>query len=365
MSTHSKIGASSMSRWSKCAGSVRMSEGLSSPSSSYADEGTKAHEIAALILTNKPDDVDCDSEMFEAISVYTEFIQKESHGNEVLIEQKFDLSAIFHGLYGTADAVIYDSISKTLKVVDFKYGRGILIEPENNMQLMYYGLGALLHTAYPASFIELVIVQPRANHVDGPIRRWRISVAELILFATRLRTFAEATESPDAPLVSGDHCRFCPAAGICPEFSKKALAIAVSEFSPTLKYDPLVLGETLRKLDLLDDYSKRVREFAYSEAMNGNCPPGWKLVNKRAVRKWRDPEDMARRFMHEEIFDKTLKSPAQLEKFLGKNASAKDVKNKIAELTVLISSGLTLVAESDSRQPALVSAADEFEIINE
>ena len=47
---HSKIGASSMYRWSKCPGSVRLCEGIKSVSSVYADEGTRAHELAASLL---------------------------------------------------------------------------------------------------------------------------------------------------------------------------------------------------------------------------------------------------------------------------------------------------------------------------
>ena len=44
---HSKIGASSKDRWSQCPGSVRLSEGIPSISSAYAEEGTLAHSLAA------------------------------------------------------------------------------------------------------------------------------------------------------------------------------------------------------------------------------------------------------------------------------------------------------------------------------
>ncbi|MCH8328897.1 MAG: DUF2800 domain-containing protein, partial [Nanoarchaeota archaeon] len=47
---HSKIGASSMYRWSNCPGSVKLSEGMTSESSIYAIEGTAAHEVVGLAL---------------------------------------------------------------------------------------------------------------------------------------------------------------------------------------------------------------------------------------------------------------------------------------------------------------------------
>ena len=48
--------------------------------------------------------------------------------------------------------------------------------------------------------------------------------------------YAKATEDPHAPLVPGDHCRFCPAggAGICPALKDKANAVAAQVFAPGL-----------------------------------------------------------------------------------------------------------------------------------
>jgi hypothetical protein len=372
VSAHSKIGASSMHRWSKCPGSVKLSEGIESVSSKYAEEGTLAHGRAAHFLISGyhvvPPAATPNPEMDAAVDFYitTLFEDSAPYTKDILVEVKFDLSQIHPGLYGTADAVFYNPETKVLYVYDFKYGQGILVEAKNNPQLMYYGLGALLSTGYPCSEVELVIVQPRAEHPDGPIRRWRTSAFNMVEFAADLKNFALATEDPTAHLVAGDHCKFCPAAGICPELSSKALSIAQQEFSPSFSYDPHKLSETLKKVDLLEDYAKSVRAFAYAEAEHGRCPPGWKLVNKRATRKWnRPPEEMVielqRRWglKKDQILDPPeLKSPTQIEKFFEKNKKA-----ELEELISHVSSGLTLVPEDDKRPHALSNPIDEFKKI--
>lgn len=368
---HSKIGASSMYRWSQCPGSVKLSEGIESTPSKYAEEGTKAHELAAKWLAAgrmNYRDKDYDTEMKEHVETYFNTVWDDAHGNDILVEQHFDLSSIHPGLYGTADAVVYDPTSKILRVYDLKYGAGILVDVNENPQLQYYGLGALLHTKFPAAEVELVIVQPRANHVDGAVRRWRFKSFELVEFASELENYAKKTTEKNAPLVEGDHCRFCPAVGICPKLKETALSVAQKVFSPSLSYDPRELGETLKKLDALEAYTKGVREFAYQEAEHGRCPPGWKLVEKRGVRKWSNPISAETTLSNggfalkqDDIYEEPkLKSPAQIEKLLDKQQ-----RKQLGELVVMVSSGTTLVEENDPRPAVGVDLTSNFKPITD
>lgn len=381
---HSRIGASSYSRWSTkhggCPGSVKLSEGLPNIESEYAKEGTLAHGVASAILENyffgkkiPPDPSPVSREMFAAIKVYVDFIKAaalesgaDSKAGHILIEHRFDLSQIHPGLFGTADAVIYYPKEKKLLVADYKHGAGIAVDVEDNLQLQYYGLGALLSTGFPCETVELAIIQPRCEHEDGQIRRWKFPAIDIIDFGADLADDAMATEKPDAPLNPGKHCRFCPAAPVkCPAVKDRAQVLARSEFAPVAgqAYDPVVLAKNLAMIPAIEAWISKVHEFAYGEAMHGRLPPGFKLVAKRATRKWSAPEDQIVKYMSEATLkpktefysEPALKTPAQMEKLCNKG-----ITEGLRKMVVSVSSGYNLVPESDPRPPVKLDAKSEF-----
>jgi hypothetical protein len=397
-SAHSKLGASSMYRWAACPGSVALAATLPpAPTSSYADEGTRAHEIAARVLetgwwTDKdnPKADDVDDETRTAIIVYLDAVAAAFRPwCKRLIEHRFDLSKVYPGCFGTGDCIVYDPKTGTLYVFDYKHGQGIPVEVvgkdgKPNPQLMYYGLGALMTTDFKVNRVVLTVVQPRCNHPDGPVRSVTIPVMDMLDFAADLVTYAKATEAPNAPLNSGEHCRFCPAAGVCPKLGEVAQKVAKDDFMNQIEaadiagapiegaYDPKRLAETLSQLTTLENYIKAVREFAYSEAQQGRCPPGWKLVDKRASRKWRmdDGEERlvshlqnATMFKKEALYDKpSLLTPPALEKILGKRFFSELCE----EFVVKESSGTKLVPEWEKGDPVTVlTAKDDFKVLPE
>jgi hypothetical protein len=371
---HSKLGASSAHRWMNCPGSVKLSQDIPQVTSKYAEEGTLAHEIAAHTLTMGSWPVAMPPEMKEPIELYINQIYDDAKlepdapgiPTKMMVEHKFDLSSIHPGMFGTADCVTYDQMSGLLRVYDFKYGQGIAVDVVENEQLMYYGLGALLSLNLPCKEVELVIIQPRCPHPDGIVRRWRFNSIELLDFAETLRLSAEATSKPDAPLQPGVHCKFCPAAAVCPAVHSKAIEAAQNEFSPSMSYDPEKLAKTLEMLDMVEDWAKNVREFAYREALHGRVPPGYKLVQKRASRQWKiENEEELELALHEKLkvpkrlyWDYKFKSPAQVEKLLPKNS-----KKLLEEFVVSRSTGTKLVPLHESGEPVLLDAASEFEVI--
>lgn len=357
---HSKLGASSMARWAACPGSVRACDGLVAPSSSYAAEGTTAHELAATWLTTGTTPTFPTTSMADAVTTYVEYVRQRAKDRPLYIEHRFDLCAVHPGCYGTADAVVWVPETRTLVVLDFKYGAGLFVSAVDNLQLQYYALGALKTCGFPADTIEQVIVQPRYDHPEGPIRAHRMDARALDAFEHYLKQCAAATEHPDAPLIPGDHCRFCPAAPTCPALLATSQAVAKLEFQTAQPYDPAQLKRALDTIPAVKAWIKAVDEFAYAEAEAGRCPPGYKLVEKRAMRKWRDEAAAEAALKHRGLTaaalyePRALKSPAQLEK----DGIKETVWGAWAEK---VSSGHTLVPTSDKRPAVKVAAKDEFQ----
>lgn len=367
-----------MSRWSACPGSVRLSRDVENRATSYAAEGTVAHDLARIALTMKvkPEtylgkvrsadgfDFTVDQEMVDAVNVYVESVNADYNpdaGDVLVVEHPLDLSELHPNLYGTSDAGIWKPKQHLLIVKDYKHGAGVPVEAKKNKQGRYYALGMLLNMKVPARRVRIEIVQPRCPHPDGPIRSEEIDAIDLLDFSTDLIDYAKATEDEAAPLHAGDHCRFCPAAALCPELQKRAQANAAQAFDAGGSYDPAALAKTLEWLPVLEGWIKNVREFAYNEAEHGRTPPGWKLVAKRATRKWKNEIEAIQALQklglgEPELYPiPKLNSPAQIEKTLGKKNSG-----VLETLCIKESSGHTLAPDSDPRPAVKEAAADAF-----
>jgi len=233
---HSKLGASSMYRWEACPGSVALCAPLPSKSSVYADEGSRVHELCARALNGEdpfslPYSEDNGLEELDAVCLYVETIQKDGAARgRLFVEQRLDLSAVYPGCFGTADAILYLPEERLLRVYDFKYGRGVHVAAEDNAQLLYYALGAAITLGLPLARVENVIVQPRCKSKSGAVRRWGVSTIVLLNFWERVVTAARRTADPAAELLPGRHCFFCPGKQICPAHLKSAQEKAKWEF---------------------------------------------------------------------------------------------------------------------------------------
>jgi len=369
---HSKLGASSYERWKACPGSIKASEGLPNISSIYAMEGTLAHKLGEKMLrkqlivesdwvleNGEPFDGD-QEEMLEAVQVYAEHIEnlRAMKPSFEVIEHKFHLSALHPELYGTADYVCYFSRVKTLHVVDYKHGKGIPVDVNDNEQLKYYALGALLQSKFAIEKVVITIVQPRCYHHQGGVRSWETDPVTMTEFSFTLVDDALATEKPDAPRAAGEHCRFCPAQPTCPKPREIALATAQTMFkdeSGTVAVGsiaPEVLGTYLTRIPQIKAWCEAVNSYAHQQASLGVQIPGFKLVDKRANRRWAEGVDafvlsQALEKDESKFFDPEPKmlSPAKVEKLLSK--PQKDLLNKFV---VKESSGKTLVPTADDRK---------------
>ncbi|MEE0229455.1 MAG: DUF2800 domain-containing protein, partial [Peptococcaceae bacterium] len=163
MAKHALLSASSASRWLNCPKSVRLTEDIpDGESSSFAAEGTLAHAIAEDYLreytTGKGRTIEdyvvpekfkgnplFYEGMYQDVTPYLEYVteafESKSRVATLDIEARLDFSKYVPSGFGTGDAVIIDN--GTLEICDLKFGKGVLVEAENNPQIMLYGLGAL------------------------------------------------------------------------------------------------------------------------------------------------------------------------------------------------------------------------------
>ena len=360
MSEHAKLSPSAAERWMTCPGSVVLSEGMPEKSSAFAEEGTFAHGLAEALLLGKG--AKGDIEMVDNVMVYVDHVQ--GLGGELHVEQRVHVNDT---VYGTADAVVWQADLRALHIVDLKYGAGVPVEVHGNLQLKIYALATLLTFKYPAKTVTATIVQPRCPHSDGPVRSVTYDVVELLDFHADLLDAIDRVEkaraAPQFALVPSEKgCRWCLAAPKCPAIKSRAQDLAKKVFAPGVAYDAKELADTLDFLPIIEGWIKNTREFAYSEAERGIEVPNWKLVEKRAVRQWRDEATAVRELAFippEQLFTQKLITPAAAEKLL-----PKDQRGLLDDLTVKESTGHTLVHASDKRPAVKLDAASAFSNVN-
>lgn len=421
---HAKFSASGSKRWMNCPGSIALSEAAPKKGSSvYAMLGTAAHALgeeclakghatpkwakgqyidigqedkvrfltASKPLENPPPTmILVDEDMIEAVQVYLDTVRQvyEELGGkaeaEMALEQRLDLSWLRPNMFGTADCKIAKWMD-TLVIIDYKHGKGVSVEIEGNTQLRYYALGAAAEYDFEFEKVRMIIVQPRCHHSDGPVREEVITMAELRAFEKQLAEGYDRANEESAILNPGEWCKFCPALGIppgepghCEASWAKVQEMAKTDFELAPALDdgipipttPEQLSLALQWVPFIDAWCKRVSSAAEAAAQSGVEIPGFKLVQKRTIRKWNDfvqDEDLEQELTKtlglktEDLYAEPKRlTPPQLEKKLDKAGKALLANSG---LVVKPDGALTLVANTDPRQAQVpqLQAQTDFE----
>ena len=360
MAAHSNIvGGSTAKRVIACPGSVALVQKMPpKPSSKYADEGTLLHHVIAAVLeTGKPPE-DFLGTFYNGVELTEDRLERkllpalaaldEIDPDKLMeydVEKVVGFGHVLPGVFGSADLV--GRIGDRGILVDWKFGDGVAVEAEENPQALFY-IAAALHTTTTAwafrdaAAIDVYIVQPPY------VKKWTTDIARVRRFEAELVLAVRAAEQPDAPLKTGDHCRWCAAKSVCPLVTG-AVERADRAALKTVNVDDLAAA--LDKIEVLEGWIKDAREMAQTLLENGVDVPGYKLVAKRATRQWVD-EAAALTALSEAGLNATelteLKSPAQVEKVLKKH------KIDMPEgLISSVSTGNTLANADDPRPAAL------------
>lgn len=381
---HALLSASGASRWINCPPSARMEEKIPSKgSSTFAEEGTLAHEFGDLDLriqthvgkVGKGGDYQkwkeqreqfkshelYDPEMEEYVAVYVDYVleqymaaKKETSGVVLKVEERTDYSYLVPEGFGTSDAnIIADDV---LEIVDLKYGKGVKVGAQKNSQLRLYALGLLrkFDLVYDIKKVKMTIVQPRLYHIDSEV----LTVEELTQWAEEVvKPSADQAYKGEGDCDPGDWCRWCKAKPVCRALADHNVKLAAKEFADPKTLSEEELVEVYEQSGLLVDWARSLAQYLLDEALAGNVVKGYKLVEGRANRKWADEkkalEKLSKDFKLEQITNTKIKGIGEVEKLVGKAPF-----NGLS-LTIKPQGKPTLVPEADKRPAMGIAQAKE------
>ena len=371
MARHALLSASSSHRWIHCPPSIRLGEKYENRGSEYAAEGTEAHllceyRLKQMLGIDMEDPVPglqyYSKEMEANAEGYAQYVMeiyekaKESCEDPiVLIEQQVSYERWVRDGFGTADALVV--ADGTLHVIDYKNGKGVLVECEDNSQMRCYGLGSLqmFDGIYDIQNIEMTIYQPN-----------RDNISTCMLVKEDLLEWADTVLAPAAALAfegkgeysCGEWCQFCPVKHICRARADYAMQLARYDFADPDVLEDEDIEDILARADTLTSWASDIKDYALRQALSGKEWKGWKLVEGRSNRKYTDEEKVAAAVEKAgfDPYEKKLLGITAMTQTLGR----KRFNELLGELVMKPTGKPVLVPESDKR-PAMNTAKDDFE----
>ena len=360
---HSRVvGGSTAKRVIACPGSVALCAAMPpKPSSKYADEGTLLHNVMDVILTTGQTPEACIGMKYGDIKLTDELINEKVYPAlraldeidpnkemEYATETRVGFGDFLPDVFGSTD--LLGRVGRRAIILDWKFGSGVAVDAEENDQLMFYAAAAMRTPEVQWIFddcdeIECIIVQPPS------VKRWVTTTQRIKEFETDLKAAVKESSKPDAPLFAGEHCRWCAAKPTCPLMTgavERALHAQIDIL------DVAQIASYLKKADTLEQWIADLRGLAHQVLEVGKPIPGYKLVAKRAMRQWAVDDETVKIELNkagllpaETVVEKVI-SPAQAEKELKKHNCKLP-----QELVVAVSSGSTMVEDSDPRPAVL------------
>lgn len=362
MGIHLRYGGSSAHRTLACPGWIKKSENLPKrPAGDAAIEGSMHHEVQercqrdgvkpgsliGLIYKEPGTDItreftDDDLTLSEIAYNATNKLLDELDIDEMMVEPFVQYIEGVAG--GSIDLLGLSADRKTLLVLDLKFGRIAVDVVESAQHALYtVSAGADPSTKDMVEDVERIvfaIVQPR---VEGVVSTWECDWGYIEDF---LITLHKAMDQDH--LVAGTHCNYCPAEAFC---ETKRLNIMAANLLDAA--DQAELAKAAAMVKEVEGWLRDIKEEMYLQMSRGVPVPGWKIVAKKATRKWIDEDEAAAaiKLPKKYKYKTTLLTPAQMETVVKK----KKVKIDLDEFITASSSGDTIATVDDPRDAVIVS----------
>jgi hypothetical protein len=280
---------SSAARWIPCPYSATVEPMYGNAETEASNKGDLWHAMLEDLLTFGCLPKDCDPDAADMLQDVYDYVQKRfkelGPNTKLFIEQRLDITET--GEFGTADVLIVSA--SVIEVVDEKSGY-VPVNVVNNKQLLTYLCGAIdLHGPRPK--YKLGVHQPNFDHVDGPLRFWEPTEADI---AKHREQVLWSVANPDH-VEAGPHCKatYCPHRGSCEAFrvyveNDLSLGWFTSERKGMSDED---LAKALDASDEAAGYRAELRAEAMRRiAQMDRHIPGYKLVKGRRNREVREPQ---------------------------------------------------------------------------
>ena len=369
---HAKLSASSAHRWLECTAAPGFERQFPQKTSVFAEEGTLAHEFCEIAGRNMFGLLDNEDAAERAIQLeQNEHFDKEMHSTAkfyagqlwdanlsyeappaVFFEVRVPLDEWIPEGFGTCDCCMIGG--DTLRIFDYKHGKGVKVDSENNPQMRLYALGALakFRLVYGDSIKKVItaIIQPR---ITEDISSEELTVEELLSWGESIKPAAHAAFTGEgAEFHAGEWCRFCAGKAQCRARADGYTALEEFAAMEPNKLTDAELANLLHRGAGLKQWYDDLQEYAREAILGGHSLDGWKVVAGRSSRVFTDTDKAldalrAAGYADAILYKREPLTLAQLEKEIG--------KKKFGEICgSLITTPLgkpTLVEASDKRQP--------------
>ena len=338
---HAVFSASGSSRWLACPASIKVEADLPNSSSVFAQEGTRAHEVADLCLKNGVNAIEylgadieggiVDDDMVHYVQKYLDYVRDIANqfpDPVLMFEQRVDFSNIaVEGTFGTLDASVLSPSARVLHIFDLKYGKGVAVDAENNTQGLCYASGILNEMEFYDSFDTIVIhiVQPRIHNYS----EWAITIPDLKKWQEYVRERVALAISDNPPFGPSDYaCQWCKAKSNCKALATFLDESIVSHFVDLDDTNDLSDAEVRRFLDLeplLTRHLKALNERVDAQLRRGEPFEGYKLIKGQSRTKFLDgaEEELVAIYGEEDLYQRKFIGITEGKKILSKDDFAR------------------------------------------